>query len=218
MALFDNARVCLDPERAARLWGEINVIRSLPGARDRRTERGAWIIRSTSVGRPEFDYEGVVTEMQKGLRRRIRIVERWVGRHGLLRLWMQHIHLDKASILDEDKVVTSEGKRVKVYEEPSNTQLIVYRAALVTARGNTYGAWEKHQDTYSPLPPGFNHEAIDEAEHETSMNILDPLLAMDYEHSQFDGDAADMLLRDLVEFREGEARLASLRRAISGRL
>lgn len=217
MALFDNARVCLDPERAARLWGEINVIRSLPGARDRRTERGAWIIRSTSVGRPEFDYEGVVNEMQEGLRRRVRIVERWTGRHGLLRLWMQYIHLDQASVLDEDNVVTREGRHVNVYEEPSNAQLIVYRAALATVRGNTYGAWEKHHDTYSPLPSGFGHESIDENDSESGTDLLDPLLVMDYEHSQFDGDAADMLLRELVEFREGEARLASLRKALSGR-
>src|SRR5690606_37357202 len=161
MALFENARARIDPAKANVLLGEIDTIRGLPGAREKYKETGAWKVRSSSIGRPDFDYERTVPEMRNIERQRLRVVERWMGRHGLMRLWMQYVYVRPVSQLDEDAAVMQSGNVVRVYEEPSTTQTVLHRVALGLVRGGeVYGTWEKRQDTYHPLPTDFEHESL----------------------------------------------------------
>lgn len=207
----------LNADIARDLLETLDVACQIPHAIVREKQKTYGHSRAMSVGKPWYEYENhdvsyvpIHTE-----RRRLRVVERWMGTlHGVVNIGMQYIYMQQLAEAPQGTLVMGDAdieqpKTVRILESPKPDEHYsrLLKLAFLSS-GQVVGKLLLRNDSPRPYIGGC---ADDCAEAVEDFYLEQPLLEEDYRFSTPDDIDLHYVIAEVQDFIAEEQHLADMR-------
>ena len=202
---------------AGELLDALDRVKALPHNLTRAKKQPYGHSYATSAGKPWFDYDVYTNQDASSERRRIRIIERWMGTdtmRGVIKIGMQYVFRIPDVTQQTVHIDTRGNDRLGLLQGGSGLQDVITSQQLrlaVLANGTMYGRLMLRADSQHPYTGGV---ARDCEEASRVFYAEQPLLEEDYRHTAVDDTIVATAVADMHSFIDSESHLGKLRAAL----